>query len=138
MSDIVNVETSVHLVQSDPAAHRRRAAGRIVGVGLALVALTAVGLGFAGYAVSYAAEQTRTCEVTGLDARFDQPENRDLRVYTVGCGRLRIQDLPLRETPDADALYASLAVGQDFEVTTVGWDLPLLNRQATVLAAASL
>jgi hypothetical protein len=96
---------------------------------LALVALSLIGAG----AASFANERTRTCTITGTDRTRDSEGRSDMRVYTEQCGTLAVGDLWLRGQFDSADIYGQLDQGATYEVTTVGWRIPLLSRFETIL-----
>lgn len=98
----------------------------------AILTLAAVSLIGAG-AASFANEQTRTCTVTGTDRTRDSEGRSDMRAYTEQCGTLGVGDLWLRGQFESADIYGQLDPGATYEVTTVGWRIPLLSRFETVL-----
>lgn len=107
----------------------RRPASFALPIILALVAGSLI----VGAASSFANEQTRTCTVTGTDRTRDSEGRSDMRVYTEQCGTLAVGDLWLRGQFDSADIYGQLESGATYEVTTVGWRIPLLSRFETIL-----
>ncbi|WP_251151352.1 hypothetical protein [Cellulosimicrobium sp. Marseille-Q4280] len=84
-------------------------------------------------ASSFAGEQTRTCTVTGTDRARNSDGGSDMRVYTEQCGTLQVRDLWLRGQFSSADIFGQLEEGKTYEVTTVGWRVPIFSSFTTIL-----
>lgn len=100
-----------------------------------VVALAAV-VAVAGTAVAWqATTETQTCTVEDKDRTTNRNNGSDARLYT-SCGVLAVADDPLRLHFASADVYAAVEPGQVYELTTVGWRLPLLSVFPNVLEAS--
>ena len=100
---------------------------------VALFALLCVG----GIGYSFAAnahEVTHaSCTVTGKD-RTQSRDSSNMRVYT-SCGTFAVGDVLIRGQFDSADLYGSLAEGKTYDLTTIGWRVPILSMFPTIIEA---
>lgn len=100
---------------------------------LGLVVLALVGVILVGAVSSFAGEQTRPCTVTGADRARNRDGGSDMRVYTEQCGTLQVRDLWLRGQFSSADIFGALQDGHTYNVTTVGWRVPIVSRFPTIL-----
>lgn len=112
-------------------ARPRRITARQIAPHLALIALVLTAALAAGWASAYGNEQTRTCTVTERDRTTVVDEDgyarSQHRIYTQQCGVLEVRDVALRWQHASADTYAALQPGHTYELTTVGWRIPLLS-----------
>ena len=101
---------------------------------VALFALFCVG----GIGYSFAANANEvthaSCTVTGKDRTKSEGSSSEMRVYT-SCGTFAVGDVLIRGQFDSADLYGSLAEGQTYDLTTIGWRVPILSMFPTIVEA---
>jgi hypothetical protein len=94
-----------------------------------------------GWFYHWGSEQTLTCTVTDKDrtTTTDAEGNTKSihRVYTDECGVLEVNDVLLRGNFNSADDYAVLKEGETYELTTIGWRIPLLSQFPTVIDVES-
>lgn len=111
-----------------------------MGWGTRLAALAAVLVlgGVMTWGWHWGSEDTRTCTVEDKDRSTEQAEGGSrsvYQVYTEECGVLRVKDVWLRgHTASADT-FGDLEEGATYEMTTVGWRVPLLSLFPVIVTA---
>lgn len=122
-------------------ARFRRATGRQRRSGdrefLAAVAVVVVLIvGFVGFALfSSLHETTRSCTVESKDRVAGQDGKSQMRVYTSDCGVFQVSDSLLKMTWNSADRYAALQAGQRYELTTVGFRIPVASTFPNVIDA---
>lgn len=98
---------------------------------LALVVLAGVGgsIYYAGH------EETRTCTVESKDRTTKQDGSSSMRVYTEQCGVLGVGDMWWLFKFDSADTYSAIKEGSTYEVTTVGFRVPLLSIFPNIIEA---
>lgn len=82
-------------------------------------------------------KETRSCTVTGKDmtreaATKDKAAHSIYQVYTEQCGVLRVEDNWFQGVFNSADLYAQLQPQHTYQVTTIGWRIPILSQFPTV------
>ena len=93
--------------------------------------------GGVGYTVAANAHETThtSCVVESKDrtTRADSGSS-DMRVYT-SCGTFAVGDVLLRGQFDSADIYGSISEGQTYDLTTIGWRVPILSMFPTIIEA---
>ena len=81
------------------------------------------------------AEQTQTCTVENKD-RASTSTGSEMRVYT-DCGIFRVADTLWQGQWDSADKYAELAIGDTYQLTTVGWRFPFFSDFPNIIEVAA-
>lgn len=74
-----------------------------------------------------------SCVVEGKDRTTKSDSgSSDMRVYT-SCGTFAVGDVWLRGQFDSADIYGSISEGQTYDLTTIGWRVPILSMFPTVI-----
>lgn len=97
-------------------------------VGLFGLAVIFIGIlaGLGIYLSGHANAQTQVCTVEDKDRTRNADGDSDMRVYT-DCGTFTVQDIITRGLFNSSDIYASLDVGETYEITTVGFRIPVAS-----------
>lgn len=89
-----------------------------------------------GGAIYYAGpEETKTCTVVSKDRATKRDGGSSMRVYTDQCGVLEAGDMWWLFKFDSADTYSALREGRTYEVTTVGFRLPVVSVFPRILEA---
>lgn len=90
-----------------------------------------------GWFYAWGSEQTQTCTVTDKDRSTTTDADGNAksihRVYTDECGVMEAGDVWVRGVFDSSDVYASLEEGGTYEITTVGWRMPIFSAFPTII-----
>lgn len=98
-------------------------------------AVLLAGIGTYTAAYTWWSEDTRTCTVTDKDRTTNSDGTSNYRVYTDECGTLTVEDALLRGNVDTADDYADIEPGTTYEITTIGWRVPILSAFPNIIDA---
>ena len=109
------------------------------GIGCIAALVFAIGLGGIGFAVAANTheETHKACLVESKDRAGKRDGGSDMRVYT-SCGVFEVSDAVLRGRFNSADVYAQLVEGRRYDVTTVGYRIPLISWFPNVLTASEV
>lgn len=88
-----------------------------------------------GYTVAANAHETThtSCVVESKDRTTKAgSDSSDMRVYT-SCGTFAVGDVLLRGQFDSADIYGSISEGKSYDLTTIGWRVPILSMFPTII-----
>lgn len=104
---------------------------------LFIAAVVLVCGGGIGYTVAANAHETThtSCVVESKDrTKSSDSGSSEMRVYT-SCGTFAVGDVWLRGHFDSADLYGSISEGKSYDLTTIGWRVPILSKFPTIIEA---
>ena len=76
--------------------------------------------------------ETKTCTVASKESVAKEGEH-EYRVYTEQCGTLSVNDSWLRLRFNSADVYGSIQEGKTYEVTTMGFRIPIFSTFPNIL-----
>lgn len=76
--------------------------------------------------------ETKTCTITSKESVARDSEH-EYRVYTEQCGTLSVKDSWLKMRFNSADVYGSIQEGKTYEVTTMGFRIPLISSFPNIL-----
>lgn len=80
-------------------------------------------------------EENLTCTVTNKES-VSKENGHEYRVFTEECGVLSVQDNIFRLHFTSADVYGGLDAGTTYNVTTVGWRVPVFSWMPNIISAA--
>lgn len=111
------------------------------GIGLiaaAVAAVLAVGIATLVYFGSIKETVRTGCTVVDKDRVSKSEGGSDMRIYTEGCGNLKVSDALLKGKFNSSDTYRKLEVGHTYDLTTTGYRVGFLSAFPNVIAAEEI
>ena len=102
-----------------------------------IVIICCLGFGGIKFAGLFNESEYSACKVEDKDRTTNSDGQSDARIYT-SCGVFTVEDVWTRGQFDSADLYASIKRGKTYDLTTVGFRIPVLSMFPSVIEAEAV